>query len=75
MIVDPKDIQKTLKALREKEGLTIQECANRLGSDSKRAWAAYEDTSVSGRTPGLDKLAILLDVLGYRFEIRILKRK
>ncbi len=46
-----------LQRLRMKEGLTIEEVADRMGSSSKNAYARYEQ----GRSlPGLEKLSQIL---------------
>ena len=54
-----------LQRLRMKEGLTIEEVADRMGSSSKTAYARYEQ----GKSlPGLEKLSQILKAIGSKSE-------
>lgn len=70
MKIELKDLPDLLKKLREKQGMTQVEAAKLLGSDSHRAWAAYE---LGDRVPSLAQTEKLLKVLGYSLTLDVKK--
>ncbi len=61
-----------LKNLRNDLGLTLKDCAKRLGSKHTESWGAYER---GDRQPSIEQARKLLAALGYELCIDVRKLK